>query len=144
MNREDRRAAAAEARRRGAGTVLVACNPAVLRGRTARALGAMVVIAPGPGAEVLAGSTRLKAGTATKLVLNTLTTASMTRLGKVYGNRMVDLQPRSAKLRARAERLVAEIAGIDTRRARRALRQARGRVRVAIVMARRNLPADAA
>jgi N-acetylmuramic acid 6-phosphate etherase len=57
---------------------------------------------------------------------------------------MVDLQPRSAKLRARAERLVAEIAGIDTRRARRALRQARGRVRVAIVMARRDLPADAA
>src|SRR5256885_3290714 len=97
-------AALAEARRRGAGTVLVACNPAVLRGRTAPALGAMVVIAPGPGAEVLAGSTRLKAGTATKLVLNTLTTASMTRLGEVYGQRMGGTQPRSAKRPARAGR----------------------------------------
>ena len=137
-------AALAEARRRGAGTVLVACNPAVLRGRTARALGAMVVIAPGPGAEVLAGSTRLKAGTATKLVLNTLTTASMTRLGKVYGNRMVDMQPRSAKLRARAARLVAEVAGVSRARARTLLAAARGSARLAIVMARRELSAPAA
>jgi N-acetylmuramic acid 6-phosphate etherase len=68
----------------------------------------------------------------------------MTRLGKVYGNRMVDLQPRSAKLRARAERLVAEIAGVDARCARRVLAQARGSVRVAIVMVRRDLTADAA
>ena len=131
------RAALVAAGARGAATILVACN-------ATRAPGRALLIAPAPGPEVLAGSTRLKAGTATKLVLNTLTTASMTRLGKVYGNRMVDLQPRSAKLRARAERLVAEIAGIDTRRARRALRQARGRVRVAIVMVRRDLPADAA
>ena len=131
------RTALAAAAARGAATILVACN-------ATRAPGRALLIAPTPGPEVLAGSTRLKAGTATKLVLNTLTTASMTRLGKVYGNRMVDLQPRSAKLRARAERLVAEIAGIDTRRARRALRQARGRVRVAIVMVRRDLPADAA
>jgi len=137
-------AALAEARQRGAGTVLVACNPAVLRGRTARALGAMVVIAPGPGAEVLAGSTRLKAGTATKLVLNTLTTASMTRLGKVYGNRMVDMQPRSAKLRARAARLVAEVAGVSPARARTLLAAARGSARLAIVMARRGLSAPAA
>jgi len=103
-----------------------------------------LLIAPAPGPEVLAGSTRLKAGTATKLVLNTLTTASMARLGKIYGNRMIDLQPRSAKLRARAERLVAEIARVGRARARRALRDARGRVRLAIVMARRNLPAEAA
>ena len=145
-------AALAEARRRGAGTVLVACNPAVLRGRTARALGAMVVIAPGPGAEVLAGSTRLKAGTATKLVLNTLTTASMTRLGKVYGNRMVDMQPRSAKLRAREvaraprrhQELVAEVAGVSPARARTLLAAARGSARLAIVMARRGLSAPAA
>jgi N-acetylmuramic acid 6-phosphate etherase len=137
-------AALAEARRRGAGTVLVACNKAVLRGRTARALGATVVIAPGPGPEVLAGSTRLKAGTATKLVLNTLTTASMTRLGKVYGNRMVDMQPRSAKLRARAVRLVAELAGVSRGRARTLLAAARGRARLAIVMARRGLSAPAA
>jgi N-acetylmuramic acid 6-phosphate etherase len=132
------RAALATARRQGAATVLVQCSAA--RGRAA----AGVVIRPVPGPEVLAGSTRLKAGTATKLVLNTLTTASMARLGKIYGNRMIDLQPRSAKLRARAERLVAEIAGVGPARARRALREARGRVRLAIVVARRNLPADAA
>ncbi len=132
------RAALATARRQGAATVLVQCS--AVSGRVA----AGVVIRPVPGPEVLAGSTRLKAGTATKLVLNTLTTASMARLGKVYGNRMIDLQPRSAKLRARAERLVAEIAGVGPARARRALREARGRVRVAIVVARRNLPADAA
>jgi N-acetylmuramic acid 6-phosphate etherase len=132
------RAALATARRLGAATVLVQCSAA--RGRVP----ADVVIRPVPGPEVLAGSTRLKAGTATKLVLNTLTTASMARLGKIYGNRMIDLQPRSAKLRARAERLVAEIAGVGPARARRALRQARGSVRLAIVVARRDLPADAA
>ena len=131
------RAALLAARRRGAATILVACNA---RGARRRGL----VIAPATGPEVLAGSTRLKAGTATKLVLNTLTTASMARLGKVYGNRMVDLQPRSAKLRARAERLVAEIGEVSRPRARRALAAARGRVRLAIVIARRNLPADAA
>jgi N-acetylmuramic acid 6-phosphate etherase len=128
----------------GAATVLVSCNPAAARAFARRARGRPVVIAPAPGPEVLAGSTRLKAGTATKLVLNTLTTASMTRLGKVYGNRMVDVQPRSAKLRARAERLVVELAGIRPARARLVLRQAHGSVRLAIVMARTNLPAGAA
>jgi len=132
------RGALAAARGLRAVTVLVQCSAS--RGRVA----ADVTIRAAPGPEVLAGSTRLKAGTATKLVLNTLTTASMTRLGKVYGNRMIDLQPRSAKLRARAERLVAEIAGVRPDRARRALRDARGRVRLAVVMARRNLPASAA
>ncbi|MBI3628244.1 MAG: N-acetylmuramic acid 6-phosphate etherase [Candidatus Rokubacteria bacterium] len=124
------RAALGEARKRGARTVLVACNAsASLRGA------ADLVIAPSPGPEVLAGSTRLKAGTATKLVLNTLTTASMARLGKVYGNRMVDLQPRSRKLRERAIRLVAEIAGVPPARAARALTAA-GNVRLAAVVAR--------
>jgi N-acetylmuramic acid 6-phosphate etherase len=132
------RAALATARARGAATVLVQCNP--LRSRAA----AGVVIRLLPGPEVLTGSTRLKAGTATKLVLNTLTTATMARLGKIHGNRMIDLQPRSAKLRARAERLVAEIAGVGVARARRALRAARGRVRLAIVMARRDLSPTAA
>ena len=94
-----------------------------------------VVIAPSPGPEVLAGSTRLKAGTATKLVLNTLTTASMARLGKVYGNRMVDLQPRSRKLEERALRLVMELGRVSRPRARRHLATG-GSVRVAIVMAR--------
>src|SRR5438034_298120 len=157
MNREDRRAVLAVARVRrqiatavetivaalrrrgrlffgGARTVLVACNPPPTRGARAD-----VVIAPAPGPEVLAGSTRLKAGTATKLVLNTLTTATMARLGKVYGNRMVDLQPRSAKLRERAVRLIAEIAGVQRPHARRALVESGARVRVAIVMARYGL-----
>src|SRR5256885_9093190 len=104
------RAALAAASVRGAATILVACN-------AARAEGRALLIAPAPGPALLAGSTRLKAGTATKLVLNTLTTASMTRLGKVYGNRMVDLQPRSAKLRAPAERLVGATARLRPRRA---------------------------
>lgn len=133
------REALATARRLGARTVLVACNP-----RRARLPRADVVIAPAPGPEVLAGSTRLKAGTTTKLVLNTLTTASMARLGKVYGNRMVDLQPRSRKLRERAARLVAEVGGVAPTAARRLLRAARDRVPVAIVMARRGLDAGAA
>jgi len=131
-------AALTAARRRGAKTVLVACNA---EGALRSPRMTHVRIVPATGAEVLAGSTRLKAGTATKLVLNTLTTASMTRLGRVYGNRMVDLQPRSAKLRARALRLVAEVAGVSHGRARAALKASRGRVRVAIVVSRSGLNA---
>jgi N-acetylmuramic acid 6-phosphate etherase len=126
-------AALTAARRRGARTVLLACNAAPARGPRPAA---DIRIVPATGAEVLAGSTRLKAGTATKLVLNTLTTATMTGLGRVYGNRMIDLQPRSAKLRERALRLVADVAGVSRGRARAALEASRGRVRVAIVMAR--------
>ena len=125
------RAALAEARKRGALCALVTCNPAAPRGV------AGMVIALRVGPEVLAGSTRLKAGTATKLALNTITTAVFTRLGKVYGNRMVDLQPKSAKLRARAERLVAELGRVSRSRAQRLLLEARGSAKVAIVMARR-------
>src|SRR5438094_6631771 len=124
------RSALEAARRRGAGTVLVTGN--------ARGLGRLadqVRIAPATGPEVLAGSTRLKAGTATKLVLNTLTTASMTGLGRIYGNRMVDLEPRSAKLRERALRLIAELAGVSRGRALQAFEASGGRVRVAIVIA---------
>jgi N-acetylmuramic acid 6-phosphate etherase len=124
-------AALRAARARGAATVLVTCNSA----RRYRGL-ARVVVAPAPGPEVLAGSTRLKAGTATKLVLNTLTTASMAQLGKMYGNRMVDLVPRSRKLRARARRLVAELAVVPISRAKRALTASRGRVPVAVLMLR--------
>jgi len=124
------RAALEAARRRGAGTVLISCNPS----GPGRVL-ADVRILPMTGPEVLAGSTRLKAGTATKLVLNTLTTAAMTGLGRVYGNRMVDLQPRSAKLRERALRLIAELAGVSRARALRAFEASGRRVRLAIVMA---------
>ncbi|MBI2492355.1 MAG: N-acetylmuramic acid 6-phosphate etherase [Candidatus Rokubacteria bacterium] len=127
------------ARRRGAETILVSCNP----GRRRR-VPASVVVAPVTGPEVLAGSTRLKAGTATKLVLNTLTTASMARLGRVYGNRMVDVQPGSAKLGARAVGLVAELAGVARPRARRALAASGWRARVAIVVARHGVTAGEA
>lgn len=127
------RTALTVARRQGAATVLVACNAqGARRSRSA----ANLSVVPVTGPEVLAGSTRLKAGTATKLVLNTLTTAAMTGLGRVYGNRMVDLQPRSAKLYERALRLVAELGGVSRKRARAALKASRGRVRVAIVMAK--------
>jgi len=127
------RAGLGQARRLGARTVLVVCNP-----RPARAVGE-VVIALAPGPEVLAGSTRLKAGTVTKLVLNTLTTASMARLGRVYGNLMIDLQPRSAKLRARASRLVQQLGRVSAPAAARALHAAGGRVRLALVIARTGL-----
>ena len=127
-----------EARRRGAATVLVTCNPGV----GARAAGIVIRLAVGP--EVLAGSTRLKAGTATKLTLNTLTTGAFARLGKIYGNRMVDLRPRSAKLRARARRLVREIGQVDDRAAARLLREAGGSAKLAIAMARLGVNARSA
>ena len=125
------RAALGQARRRRADTVLVTANP--------RARGARIVIRLAVGPEVVAGSTRLKAGTATKLALNTLTTAAFAGLGRLYGNRMVDLRPRSAKLRARAARLVAEIGRVDQARAARLLQASGGRAKVAIVMARLGL-----
>ncbi len=124
------RGALGAARRRGAATVLVTANPGVAR----RAAGRVIALRVGP--EVLAGSTRLKAGTATKLTLNTLTTAAFARLGKVHGNRMVDLRPGSAKLRARAVVLVSEMGGVRARAAAALLRSAGDRVKAAIVMAR--------
>jgi len=129
------RAALDEARRRKALTVLVTCYPAVPQ-RSAR-----VVIALAVGPEVLAGSTRLKAGTATKLTLNTVTTGVFARLGKVYGNRMVDVRPRSAKLRARALGLVREIGGVGEGEAARLFEAALGNAKLAIAMGRLGLPA---
>jgi len=125
------RAALSEGRRLGARTVLVACAAE----RPVRSAVEISII-PRVGPEILTGSTRLKAGSATKMILNMLTTASMVRLGKVYQNRMVDLQPKSRKLRARALGLVQEIGGVSRPRARRLLRAAGGRAKVAIVMAR--------
>jgi N-acetylmuramic acid 6-phosphate etherase len=132
------RAALREARKRGAATALVTCNPQV------PASAARVVIALAVGPEVLTGSTRLKAGTATKLALNTLTTASFARLGKVYGNRMVDLRPRSAKLRARALRLVRQLGRVTPREAQRLLAASGASAKVAIVMARLGVDAPEA
>lgn len=133
------RAALAEARRLRARTILLAMNPPSAVGRLAE-----IVIAPRVGPEIVAGSTRLKAGSATKMILNMLTTASMVRLGKVYGNLMVDLRPTSRKLRARAVRLVQRLGRTSRARARRLLRAAEGRAKVAILMARRGLSSRAA
>ena len=124
------RAALETARRRGAATILVTSNRRVPRNA------ARVVIVLDVGPEILAGSTRLKAGTAAKLALNTLTTATFAQLGKVYGNRMVDLRPGSAKLRARALALVRELGRVDDREAVRLLRAAGDSAKLAIAMAR--------
>jgi N-acetylmuramic acid 6-phosphate etherase len=127
------------ARTRKAATVLVTCAPRPGLGRLAD-----VVIAVASGPEVLTGSSRLKAGSATKAVLNALTTAAMVRLGKVYENLMVDLRPSSAKLVDRSRRIVAVAARLDERRADRLLRQAGGEVKTAIVAGRLGLGVDEA
>src|SRR5258706_15809386 len=101
-------------RSQGASTVLVTCgNPPRVLSETCD-----VVINPVTGPEALTGSTRLKAGTATKLVLNTLTTGAMVRLGKAYGNMMVDLMDLSVKLHDRGERIVMECCGVSREEAR--------------------------
>lgn len=132
------RAALAEARRRGAVTALVTSN-----GRPQGAA-ADIVIAPDVGPEVVTGSTRLKSGTAAKLILNVLTTGAMIKTGKVYDHWMVDLRPSSRKLRLRAERIVADLGGVGPARARALLRAAEGSVKTAVVMARRRLSGAAA
>jgi len=93
-----------------------------------------LIIAPAVGPEVIAGSTRLKAGTATKMVLNMLTTIAMIRVGKTYGNLMVDVKTGSEKLKDRARRIVAMVTGIDPEQADEYLEQARWNVKAAIVM----------
>jgi N-acetylmuramic acid 6-phosphate etherase len=94
-----------------------------------------VMIAPVVGPEVLSGSTRLKSGTATKLVLNTITTGAMIRTGKTYGNRMVDLKPLNEKLRIRSRRIVRDIAGVDDATAAACLEATAGYLKPALVMA---------
>jgi len=125
------RGALQEARRRGCRSVLVTCAP---RPGLVRLADVVVAIPTGP--EVLSGSTRLKAGSATKAALNAITTAAMVRLGKAYGPLMVDVQPTNAKLRARARRIVAEAAGVGAGAAARALRATGDEVKAAVVVAR--------
>ena len=110
--------ALAEAKRRGSRTALLCFNPHLVFARGHRP---DVVIAPDLGPEVLTGSTRLKAGTATKLVLNAVTTLAMVRAGKVVGNLMIDLNPSNVKLRDRAVRIVSELTGVDATAANDAL-----------------------
>jgi len=129
------------ARALGAATALVTCND----GPRNEAAPFDVVIAPVVGPEVVAGSTRMKAGTATKMVLNMITTGSMIRLGKVYGNLMVDLSARSDKLRDRAVRIFKAVTGsADDEEAWRCVQSAGGRVKTAIVMNQLGLSASAA
>jgi N-acetylmuramic acid 6-phosphate etherase len=103
-----------------------------------------VVIAPLVGPEVITGSTRMKAGTATKLVLNTITTGAMIRLGKVYGNLMVDLQVTCEKLRDRGERILESLLGIEREEAGRLLERSGGHVKTALVMGRLGLGGEEA
>jgi len=131
------RAALRAARERGARTVGI-----VNAAGGALAKDADVGIVVATGAEPIQGSTRMRAGTAQKIVLNAISTGAMIRLGKTYGNRMVDLVATNAKLRARSERLVRDLAGdVD---ARALLDAAGGSVKTAVVMARRRVGRDEA
>jgi N-acetylmuramic acid 6-phosphate etherase len=118
-----------QARRIGAATIFVTCAPEAVEH-----IPAEIIINPVVGPEVVTGSTRMKAGTATKLVLNTLTTGAMIRLGKVYGNLMVDLRAVNEKLRDRSVRIVMEMTNLSRPRAQRLLGRAEGKVKAAIVM----------
>jgi N-acetylmuramic acid 6-phosphate etherase len=119
------------ARRAGAFTAAVACVPG-----SPITLAAEVAVVPVVGPEVVAGSTRLKSGTAQKMVINMLSTATMIRLGYVTGNRMTNMLPRNEKLRARGIRIFAAETGADEEAARSALEAAGGDLRVALVMSR--------
>lgn len=134
------RAALSRAQALGARTALVSCSepPAVLRDTC----DVCVTVLVGP--EIVTGSTRMKAGTATKLVLNTLTTGAMIRVGKVYGNLMVDLRAWNDKLVDRGQRIVMETTGLGREEARSVLAAADGKVKTAIVMARRGISRDEA
>lgn len=130
--------ALAEAKRRGARTLLVTTNPGtLLRTRPFRGIrkNLDVIISPDVGPEVIMGSTRMKSGTAQKMVLNMLTTASMISLGKVYRNMMVDLKLNSRKLEERAKRVLMIATDMDYEAASLLLREAGGHVKTAIVMA---------
>ena len=120
-----------QARRRGAATVFLTCVPTEdipIAGEVD------LVIAPLTGPEVVTGSTRMKAGTATKLVLNSITTAAMIRIGKTYGNLMVDLRVTSEKLEDRGRRILGDLLGVEYEEAGALLQAAGGSVKIALVM----------
>ena len=116
-----------EARRRGAFVIGLACSkdPEI-----ARAADLMLICLPGP--EVVTGSTRMKAGTVTKMILNMLSTGTMIRLGKVRGNLMIDVKATNEKLKERATRIVMTVTGMDRAAAEKALRESDGRARLAV------------
>ncbi len=129
--------AVAAARELGALTIGISCTPDSELSRQVE-----ISITPLVGPEVIAGSTRMKAGTATKLVLNMISTALMIQLGYVYGNLMVNVEPKNSKLEDRARRIVAEAAAVSYETAAELLRNARGSVKTAIVMSRLSLDYD--
>jgi N-acetylmuramic acid 6-phosphate etherase len=124
------RRALAYAKSIGASTALVACSPPPADARES----ADILILPITGPEVVTGSTRMKAGTATKLVLNMITTGAMIRLGKTFGNLMIDLRASNVKLKDRSERILMEVCGVDRDGARALLVDSEGSVKTAIVM----------
>jgi N-acetylmuramic acid 6-phosphate etherase len=128
------RGALTRARKAGSRIIFVTCDPA-----TELQTFVDLTIAPAVGAEVIAGSTRLKAGTATKLVLNTLTTGAMVRIGKTYGNLMVDVHTGSEKLKDRARRIVNIVTGLDYDESDKLLTRAHWNVKAAIVMQKTGL-----
>lgn len=131
--------AVAEARRRGAATVGFTCNrPSALGSAVDLEIAAVV------GPEVLAGSTRLKAGTATKLVLNMISTGAMVRIGKTLGDRMIDLAPTNEKLRGRARRMLAELSGLGDEEAASLLARCGGHLKSALVAALAGVEPDEA
>jgi N-acetylmuramic acid 6-phosphate etherase len=129
------RGALTRARRAGARIIFVTCDP-----HTELQTFVDLTISPAVGAEVIAGSTRLKAGTATKMVLNMLTTGAMIRIGKTYGNLMVDVQTGSEKLKDRARRIVNIVTGLEYEEADKLLKRAHWNVKAAIVMQKTGLP----
>jgi N-acetylmuramic acid 6-phosphate etherase len=122
------------ARRAGSKIIFITCDP-----RTELQTFVDLTISPGVGPEVIAGSTRLKAGTATKIVLNMLTTGAMVRTGKTYGNLMVDVQTGSEKLKDRARRIIVIVTGLDYDEADKLLKRAQWNVKAAIVMQKSGL-----
>ena len=131
--------AVAEAKRLGAVTIGICCVPAAELSHAVN-----FPIAPLVGPEILAGSTRMKSGTAQKLVLNMLSTATFIRLGYVYGNLMVNVQPKNEKLVDRARRIIAKAAGVTSERAMVLLEESGMRVRTAIVMGKAGVTRDEA
>lgn len=117
------------ARSRKCATILFSCSPGA-----AAAIDADIKVVPSVGPEVITGSTRMKAGTATKLFLNMLSTATMVNLGKTYGNLMVDLRPWNAKLRDRAARILSALANLEMAAAERSLKNSEGDLKTALVM----------
>ncbi len=127
------------ARRAGAATVGIACNRPSLLGAEVD-----IDIAPLVGPEVIAGSTRLKAGTATKMVLNMISTGAMVQIGKTLGNRMVDMKTSNEKLRIRGRRMLRELAGVDEAAAVEILARCGGQLKPALVVAMAGIEPGAA